>query len=220
MPRRRRESVSWPPLTVPRSVDATSRDFEPALDNMTFGRFVLVACMNDEIPEVFDRKLPPRHEVQSVVQYYMTNIYTLLPCFAQTKLLTVLDDLYQQDDRVIQDSDYWLAYVVLAIGYVAQSRSKNDESYRKAVNFAGRALPFADGALAPGYVTQIQSLILFTQFSMLDPAHFDSSYLICFACRAVIDLGFHQDPVQSQVSDASALDMRRSIFYCVYSLDR
>ncbi|ROT41142.1 hypothetical protein SODALDRAFT_270533 [Sodiomyces alkalinus F11] len=202
------------------SVDATSRDFEPSISNMSFGLFVLAASANDNLPEMTSDPLPPRHETQPIVQYYMTHIWSLYPCFSETKLLTVLEDIYHQDDRVVQDSDYWLAYMVLAIGYVARSRSGNDEYYKKAVDFAARALPYADGALTPGYVAQIQSLILFTQYSMLDPAHFDSWHLIGFACRAIMDMGFHQDPPPNQVSDTAALDMRRALFYCVYSLDR
>ncbi|KAM0330233.1 hypothetical protein ACHAQA_004409 [Verticillium albo-atrum] len=202
------------------SVDATSRDFEVDVSNMTFGRFVLAASTNDLTPEPAEKSLPPRQEALAMVQYYMANIYSVLPAFSETKVLNILDDLYQQDDRVIQDADYWLIYMVLAIGYVAQSREREDSYYLSAVDFVGRALPCADGALGPGSVTQVQSLVLFTQYSMLDPVHFDSWYLIGFACRAVIDMGLHQDPPQSQVTDNAVLDIRRRIFYCVYSLDR
>lgn len=188
---------------------------------MSFGLFVLAASANDDLPETTTSRLfPPRHEIQPIVHYYMTQIWALYPCFPETKLLTVLDDMYHHDDRVIQDSDYWLAYMVLAIGYIAQSQNRSDQFYQKAVDFAARALSYADGALTPGYVAQIQSLILFTQYSMLDPTHFDSWHLIGFACRAVMDMGFHHEPPRNQVGDATALDLRRALFYCVYSLDR
>jgi hypothetical protein len=72
----------------------------------------------------------------------------------------------------------------------------------------------------PGYVSQIQALVLLVQYSMLDPAHFDSWQLIGFACRAVVDLGFHQDPPKEQQTDKKILEMRRKVYYCVYSLDR
>jgi hypothetical protein len=72
----------------------------------------------------------------------------------------------------------------------------------------------------PGYVSQIQALVLLVQYSMLDPAHFDSWQLIGFACRAVVDLGFHQDPPKEQQTDKKTLELRRRIFYCVYSIDR
>ena len=150
----------------------------------------------------------------------MTNIYCLFPCFSETALLTILDDVYQQDERVIKDSDYWLLYLVLAIGSAAQSQSVDDEHYNDGVDFVCRALPYANRALAPGSVTQIQSLLLLTLYSMLDPSHFDTWHLIGFTARAVVDLGLHQDPPVSSGTDRAALDMRRKIFYCTYALDR
>lgn len=187
---------------------------------MTFGRFLLAACANDIIPESQNDTMPPRHQVHAVVQYYMSNVYSLMPCFSQTKLFGVLDQLYHQNERQVEEADYWLVYMVLAIGHVAQSRSRDDDHYKQAVDFVARALPFADGALAPGFSTQIQSLLLLTQYSMLDPAHFDSWYIIGFACRAVVDLGFHQEPSMRHITDSAELNARKCIFYCVYSLDR
>ncbi|TWU74539.1 hypothetical protein ED733_006023 [Metarhizium rileyi] len=202
------------------SVDATTRDFEPSLGNMTFARLVLAATTKDSLPGTTQYILPSRQVANATVQYFMTNVYCLFPCFSETSLLTILDDVYCQDDRVIRDSDYWLLYMVLAIGSTAQSRKINDEQYVGGVDFVCRALCYADRALVPGYVTQIQSLLLLTIYSMLDPTHFDTWHLIGFTSRAVVDLGLHQDPPTSSVSDRSALDMRRKIFYCTYALDR
>ncbi|KJZ78350.1 hypothetical protein HIM_02388 [Hirsutella minnesotensis 3608] len=202
------------------TVDATSRDFDPSACNVTFARLVLAATTNDDIPRSGPAGMPPRPVAHAIVQYFMSNIYALLPCFSETTLLTVLDDVYQQDERVVKDSGYWLLYMVLAIGSTAQSQTINDDFYLQGVNFVSKALPYADKALSPGHVTQIQSLLLLTIYSMLDPKHFDSWHLIGFTARAALDLGFHQDPPQSSCSDKSALDMRRKIFYCVYALDR
>ncbi|KAF4815723.1 Positive regulator of purine utilization [Colletotrichum siamense] len=205
------------------SVNATTRDFEPSLSNMTFARLVLAAATNDKVPDPTEDSFPTRTDAAATIDYYMNNVHALFPCFPRDHVFNVLDAFYQQDERVkekLQDSDYWLLYMVLAIGYSAQSRNKDDECYRRGLDFVARALPFADKALMPGYPTQISSLILFTQYSMLDPAHFDSWYLIGFASRAVVDLGFHQDPPQLQVPDKNAQDLRRRMFYCVYALDR
>lgn len=202
------------------SINATTRDFEPSVSNMTFARLVLAAATNDPLPKPKSNKMPSRQVAFAIVQYYLNTVYALFPSFSETALLTALDDLYQQDQRVIKDSDYWLLYMVLAIGSTAQSQSNKDDFYANGVEFAARAMVYADRALMPGYVTQIQSLALLTQYSMLDPAHFDSWHLIGFTARACIDLGFHQDPPSLQVNDKSALDMRRKMFFCVYALDR
>lgn len=187
---------------------------------MTFARLVLAASTNDFIREPQDTKLPPRQTAHSLIQYYMANIYTLYPSFQEAALYAIRDDLYQREQPHIKSADYWLFYMVLAIGSAAQSRSNEDNFYHDGVEFVARALPYADRALMPGYVTQIQCLLLFAQYAMLDPAHFDSWHLIGFACRAVIDLGYHQDPPQAQALEKGAMDARRKIFYCAYSLDR
>ncbi|KAF3061972.1 Positive regulator of purine utilization [Daldinia childiae] len=202
------------------SINATTRDFEPTMSNMTFARLVLAAASNDPLPNVVDLTLPPKQDAVALVQYYMTNIYSLFPAFPETTLYTILEQMYSFQERAIKDVDYWLVYMVLAVGSTAQSRAKNDNYYRNGLRFVAQALQHADRALMPGYTTQIQSLILLTQYSMLDPAHFDSWHLIGFTSRAVIDLGFHQDPPPEQLSDKAVLDMRRKTFYCVYSLDR
>lgn len=150
----------------------------------------------------------------------MTNVYSLFPCVAETVVLTALDDLYSQDDRVMGDAEYWLVYMVLAIGSAAQSRRMNDEHYNNGVSFMSKALDYADQSLALGSVSQLRSLVLLTVYSTLDPAHYDSWHLVGFAARATIDLGYHQDPRMSAVPDSSSLDMRRKLFYCVYALDR
>ena len=188
--------------------------------NMTFARLVLAAASNDPLPEMENWRLPPRQQALGIIQYYMNNIYSLYPAFSETTLWTVLDQMYGHQDYGIKDAEYWLVYMVLAVGSTAQSQNKNDIYYANGIGFVSQALQHADRALMPGYTSQIQSLILLTQYSMLDPAHFDSWHLIGFTCRAVIDLGFHQDPPPEQLSDKAVLDMRRKTFYCVYSLDR
>ncbi|KAG6253044.1 hypothetical protein E4U24_008477 [Claviceps purpurea] len=202
------------------SVDATTRDFEPSLGNITFARLVLAVITKDSLTVSSQHTAPSRQTANSIVQYFMANIYPLFPCFSETALLTVLDDVYRHDERVIKDSDYWMLYLVLAIGSTAQSRRIYDEQYNNGVNFVSRAMAFADRALAPGYVYQIQSLLLLTLYSMLDPVHFDTWHLIGLTARAVVDLGLHQDPPMSSVKERSALDLRRKIFYCTYALDR
>lgn len=196
------------------------RDFEPSVTDMTFARLVLAATCNDPISPAITATLPPRPAALDLIQYYMANIYVLFPSFSETALLTTLDDVYQKDDRTIKDSDSWLLYMVFAISSTARSRKLHDECYRDGVGFVAKALEYADGALTPGNVSQIQSMLLLTIYSMLDLAHFDSWHLIGFTARSIVDLGFHQDPPMASVADRASLDLRRKIFYSVYALDR
>ncbi|KAG4216845.1 hypothetical protein PC116_g34674, partial [Phytophthora cactorum] len=58
------------------------------MSNMTFARLVLAAASNDPLPNVVDLTLPPKQDAISLVQYYMTNIYSLYPAFPETTLYT------------------------------------------------------------------------------------------------------------------------------------
>ncbi len=203
-----------------RAVNTTTRDFEPSESNMTFARLVLAASTYEPVPEPRTTNLPAESTARALVQFYETSILPLYPAFPGTSLHALVSDIYQDHPRPIRSSEYWMFWMVLAVGSAAQSRSRQDEHYSNAVEFVARALPHADRALKPGYVTQVQSLLLLTQYSMLDPAHFDSWHPIGFTCRAVVDQGLHQDPPHGQQMDQDALDARRRTFYCVYALDR
>jgi len=187
--------------------------------NISFARLVLAASTNDPIPDLDDTEagLPERQVADSIIQFYETNILELYPIFDVAKLRSLANDMYADDPRPMRSWEYWMFWMVLAIGSAAQSQSKEDEHYLRGLDFVARALTRADRALMPGYVTQLQSLILLTQYSMLDPVHFDSWPLLGFTCRAIIDLGFHKDPPQPE---KETLDARRRTFYCVYALDR
>jgi hypothetical protein len=187
---------------------------------MTFARLILAASNNEAVPKPKQFQLPPRSEAMLLIQFYLDNIYVLFPVFSETALFNALDAIYQSNGRPVAEFESWLLYMVLAIASAAQSQSSNDTYSANGLTWVGRALRYADKVLIPGYVSQIQALVLLVQYSMLDPAHFDSWHLIGFASRAIVDLGFHQDPPKEQQTDKKTLEMRRKLFYCVYSLDR
>lgn len=187
---------------------------------MTFARLILAASNNDVVPESQAFQLPSRTAAMGLCQYYLDNVFAAFPVFSETALFNALDAVYQEMGRPVTDFEHWLLYMVFAIASTGQSRSNQDSLYQDGLAWVGRALRYADRVLMPGYVSQIQALVLLVQYSMLDPAHFDSWQLIGFACRAVVDLGFHQDPSREQQTDKNILELRRKIFYCVYSLDR
>jgi hypothetical protein len=187
---------------------------------MTFARLILAASMNETVPRAKSSHLPSRPAAMALIQHYLDNVFALYPVFPETALFSALDAVYQTYGQPASDFEYWLLYMVLAIGAMGQSRSSTDAYYKDGVSWVGRALKYSNTVLAPGHISQIQALVLLVEYSMLDPAHFDSWQLIGFACRALVDLGYHQDPPREQQPDKATLDMRRKIFYCVYSLDR
>lgn len=187
---------------------------------MTFARLILSSSLNVERPpKTKSDHLPSRPAAMALVQFYLDNVHSLYPAFPETALFTAVDAIYQ-GGRPVSDFEHWLLYMVLAIGATGQSRSMNDAYYKDGVSWLARALRYSDSVLVPGFVTQMQALVLLVQYSMLDPVHFDSWQLIGFACRALVDLGYHQDPPKESQPDKQALDQRRKLFWCIYALDR
>ena len=196
------------------------RDFDTQTTNLTFARLILAAALNEELPKLKSHSLPPRSTAMGLIQYYLENVFCLYPSFPETALFHALDGVYSDQLRNLSEFEYWLLFMVLAIGSMAQSRRMEDKYYRDGVAWVTRALKHADHVLMPGYASQIQALILLVQYSTLDPRHFDSWHLAGFMCRAVVDLGFHQDPPKELQPDKKTLETRRKMFYCAYALDR
>ncbi|KAI9673549.1 MAG: hypothetical protein M1829_004056 [Trizodia sp. TS-e1964] len=202
------------------AVDATTRDFHGFTSFMSFSRLVLSSSVSLEIPSSRARLLPPRHAAMPLIQHYLDKIFVLLPVFTETALFASIDAVYQNNGHNASDLDHWFVNMVLAVASASLSRSQDDQQYENAVGFTATALKRAEAVIRPGSISGIQALVLLAEYAMLDPHHFDSWYLIGVASRVMIDSGLHQDPPkQSQVSKAK-LELRRKVFYCVYSLDR
>ena len=110
--------------------------------------------------------------------------------------------------------------MILAIALVSRSQVKDDTLYRDAVRYASSALKHAESVLQPGSVAGLQAILLLVIYSMLDPSHFNSWYLIGVASRVMVDIGLHQEPAEDLRVNKSQLTLRRQIFHCVYTLDR
>jgi hypothetical protein len=130
-----------------------------------------------------------------------------------------VEALYQQGDTATS-WDRWTVRMVLAIASLSQSESRGDAFYSDALGHVNAALENAEDVLHPGYVSSIQALVLWTIYAAMDPHHFDSWTLIGAASRAMVDLGIHQDPAKNVAMSRAKLEIRRRVYWCVYSLDR
>lgn len=165
------------------------------------------------------KALPPRFAATPLIQHYLNNIFTLLPIFEEAALYSSVDAMYQQGD-IATPWDRWSVRMVLAIACLSQSNQRGDTYYTDAVGHMSAALENAEDVLHPGYVTSIQALVLWTIYATMDPHHFDSWTLVGAASRAMVDLGIHQDPSKNKAISRPKLEVRRRVYWCVYSLDR
>jgi hypothetical protein len=186
---------------------------------MSYARLIQSASTKEPLPQGLTKALPARHAANPLIQHYLNNIYTLLPVFEEAALYSSVDAIYQQGDNATS-WDRWTVRMVLAIACLSQSEQRGDTFYSDAVGHVNAALENAEDVLHPGYVASIQALVLWTIYATMDPHHFDSWTLIGAASRAMVDLGIHQDPSKNVAIPKAKLEVRRRVYWCVYSLDR
>ncbi|KAL5117855.1 hypothetical protein ACEQ8H_004173 [Pleosporales sp. CAS-2024a] len=210
---------SLPQLTMHSAVNATARDFYGFTTEMSYARLIQSASTKEPLPQDLTKALPARHAANPLIQHYLTNVYNILPVVQEATLYSSLDAIYQPGDNATS-WDRWTVRMVLAIASLAQSEQRGDVFYSDAVGHVNAALENAEDVLHPGYVTSIQALVLWTIYATMDPHHFDSWTLIGAASRAMVDLGIHQDPSKNVAISKAKLQVRRRVYWCVYSLDR
>lgn len=199
------------------AVNATSRDFYGFTSEMSYARLIRSASTKEPLPDGLTKAMPAKYAATPLIQHYLNNIFTLLPVFEEASLYSSVDAVYQ---GTATPWDKWSVRMVLAIAHLSQSEQRGDTHYADAVGHVNAALESAEDVLHPGYVSSIQALVLWTIYATMDPHHFDSWTLIGAASRAMVDLGIHQDPSRNVVISKAKLEIRRRVYWCVYSLDR
>lgn len=190
---------------------------------MSYARLVLSACAKEPLPTGLVSPLPPRHLATMTIQHYLDHIYTLLPFFDETSLYYSIDSVYKiaaEGNSVAYSFDHWCVRMILAVSNAWMSEKCGDECHLEAMGHVAAALKHAENVLRPGSITSVQALLFLSQYAMVDPHHFDSWSLIGAASRAMIDLGLHQDPHKGSTIPKAKLDLRRRIFWSVYTMDR
>ncbi|KAA8644583.1 fungal specific transcription factor domain-containing protein [Aspergillus tanneri] len=202
------------------SVNATSRDFHGIQSNTSFANLLLSLSVAEPIPKRSAKALPARHEITTLLQHYFDTFFTQLPFFVETSFWTSVDMVYQANGRFAKPFDHWFLRMILATTYASISYQFGDQNHQYALSFASSALDYAEDVLQPGSIAGIQAIMLLAQYSLVDPKHFRSWYLVGMAARALVDLGLHQDPPSDVPSTDEQLDLRRRVCHSVYCLDR
>lgn len=202
------------------SVNATARDFYGFTSTMSYARLILWVCSKDRLPDGMNQPLPARHTANSYIQFYLNNVYVLLPVFDEASFYASVDNVYSRDSEYAEPWDQWIVRLVLAIACASMSSERGDNLYLEAVGHICAALKHAEDVFHPNAMSSIQALVLLAEFALLDPHHFDSWGLIGAASRAMVDLGLHQDPPKGTAMPKAKLEVRRRVYYCIFALDR
>ncbi|KAL4875827.1 fungal-specific transcription factor domain-containing protein [Aspergillus karnatakaensis] len=202
------------------SVSATSRDFQGITSNTSFANLLLSFSLGEQIPRFSPQPLPSRSEITPLAQHYFDTFYVQLPFFQETSFWATVDTVYQNGARFAKPFDNWFLRMVLATAHASMSRAFNDRNHIMALSLVSEALQYAEDVLLPGTLMGIQAIMLLAQYSLVDPKHFRTWYLVGMAARVLVDLGLHQDHHAEAVPSAEQQDLRRRVFHCIYSLDR
>lgn len=174
----------------------------------------------ESLPAPSSHSLLPRYEATPLLQYYFEHFFVQLPSFFETNFWTSVEAVYQSEGRFAKPFDHWILRMVLAVTSASLSQHRGDKNHARALSLVSGALQYAEDVLRPGSITGIQAIILLAQYSIVDPMHFRTWYLVGMGVRVMVDLGLHQDPPPEVVSDSNRQEIRRRIFYSIYSLDR
>ena len=201
-------------------MNATASGYYGFTKEMSFARLVLSTASVNDMLVPSNSPLPPRDFATHLARDFIRKVSTLYPVLSETAVFGSLEAVYQHKGLYCSPWDRWVVRMVLAIALLLRSQLKGDSDYKNAVLHACAALEQREAIIQPGSMAAIQAILLLVIYSLLDPSHFNSWYLVGVASRIMVDIGLHQEPPEEIRMKSSQLELRRRIFYCLYSLDR
>ena len=181
---------------------------------------MLFNCQTQPLPKLEQNLLPPRYQAIPLIQHYLDRIYVLMPFFSETDFMSSVSAVYQDSGRFSKSSDHFILRMVLAISAASLSRSRSDSNMDEARRHASAAVDLVETVINPGSIATVQSLLLLTQYSLVDAEHFNCWDMIGVTSRAMVDLGIHQEPAADIKISKEQFEMRQRVYYCVFTLDR
>ncbi|KAF2102935.1 hypothetical protein NA57DRAFT_52477 [Rhizodiscina lignyota] len=201
------------------SISATTRDFYGFTPETSYARFILVSATNEALPirSTKDQDFPSRERTLRLTQDYLENTWRYLPIVDEATIWASFNGVYNSQQSTA--FDHFIVHMILAVSLTSYETA-DAASQTEARNHLYKAISFASLVFRPGSVTSIQALLLLSLYAMLDSKHFDYWSLIGFASRAMADIGMHHDPPKSANVPKAELDMRRRVFWSLYTFDR
>jgi hypothetical protein len=108
--------------------------------------------------------------------------------------------------------------LALSIGATLQIRSRRYSHNPKI--FFQAATSLSNHVFGTISLPILQSILLVVVHSLIDPDGYDVWTLIHIAMAHAVDLGIHREASKSGLFGSTAIEIRRRVFYCIYSLDR
>ena len=203
------------------SVNATAGGCPGFMVDMSFARLVLATACHQDLHIDAPQPLPSRDICRSLARQCSDNVFAFYGgVLSETAVFGALESAHQRDGRFCRAMEMWIAHLVLAIAFMSRSHYQHDSYYRDGTSHAATALRYSEDVIQTGSVAGVQAVLLLVLYAMLDPSRLNCWYLIGVASRIMVDIGLHQGSFAKGRYGKQQSELRRRVFYSVYSLDR
>ena len=131
------------------------------------------------------------------------------------------EDYISQGLKIIPISAHVAAFqllIALSVGATLQIRSRRYSHDPKI--FFHSAISLSNCVFGSISLPSLQSILLVIVHSLVDPDGYDVWTLTHIAMAYAVDLGIHREVSGLGIFSSTATEMRRRVFFCVYTLDR
>lgn len=174
----------------------------------------------------------PDHVIHTLVRKYIRYILPQAPIMLEGEINRHLETVLAQlrstapgrsPERVPPSFSFLTMYIILAISSTLGCAQSQHESrciafseilFREGTAHLATSQPFPDD------LAGIQANLMILQYAEINPKCANVWILSGAAMRSCLELGLHREPVRALVHDASAMDLRRRIFWMGYCMDR
>lgn len=125
-------------------------------------------------------------------------------------------------DRIQNSADLYFAFICFAIASAMSSSTENMPERFHASAMQHMDSLFMSVSVSNNRLDGLKGVLLLALYSMMRPAAPGVWYVLGAALRLAVDMGLHQENTARAEKqwDPVALDERRRLFWCTYSLDR
>ncbi|KAF2703244.1 hypothetical protein K504DRAFT_181237 [Pleomassaria siparia CBS 279.74] len=171
-----------------------------------------------ELPHMVARGIP-LHVAQRLFDNYLKNILPRYPCFLQSDLVGQFNTFFLEIGQEVSESNCFVVSMVLAISSLTSKAHDFWKVASLSESLQRDALRHSS-FLGLSSFRSLQCVLLLIQMALLLPYTSNLWYLSGEAMRMAISLGLHQELRGNPKLDISKSNLRRSVFWTVYQLER
>ncbi|KAI0025909.1 fungal-specific transcription factor domain-containing protein [Xylariomycetidae sp. FL0641] len=181
----------------------------------------------DDLPYETTVRFPRRDAALQLLAAYFQHSDFWSPIIAAEPAFQLLGHLYQTDPEVAVSStkpEAFRLYIIFAIAVRLLHRTDSSIPLTRSEGYHAQAVKVLvkhPALLHEIGQMQLENVLLLIQYALFASNLRAAWYLVGYATRMAVDLGFHQEVTDSSdIEDKNALNMRRWVFWSLYTFER